>query len=476
VNGKEVNILESNPFELIQRHIEGTANRLSIIKQFGQEGAEKQFQEIYDKIRKESNSDTAEQWKWMWQEMNGTTRDMILHHMPRALAHFGSGAQAYASAAMLSLASISNVISGPVPMAVRFGLGNTTKAWARVAANSIGKRLGVRMPETERLLEQFKEMGGWSRSTLRMTSDTEMIHEQTARYAETAMKWLGMDAANRHLNKVANLAAHYAMTDAIESLRNGTDNGGLKALWGMDAKGLKEMLKTEGGWDDADLERILKDGVTEDDAARFIQRSSTMTNVFMESAETKPQALGNGFWRRVFAYTSYFRMLGNTAMDTLSYAKKGNYRPLVTLLLGAPAMALIDDYVRDFLKGTINQDEDFGERLVEAVMGSGALGIPGTWYKSFKWWYRDGDAPFGMPVLEWYGKLGNGFCKSAQKAFSDDYDSDDAAFEAYRTAVKGAGILRVADKLMGGPYTEYLEDKYRGEGQLSRSRASRQAR
>ena len=163
-------------------------------------------------------------------------------------------------------------------------------------------------------------------------------------------------------------------------------------------------------------------------------------------------------------------------MDTLSYAKKGNYRPLVTLLLGAPAMALIDDSVRDFLKGTINQDEDFGERLVEAVMGSGALGIPGTWYKSFKWWYRDGDAPFGMPVLEWYGKLGNGFCKSAQKAFSDDYDSDDAAFEAYRTAVKGAGILRVADKLMGGPYTEYLEDKYSGEGQLSRSRASRQAR
>jgi len=476
VNGKQVNILESNPFELIKRHIEGTSNRLSIIKQFGQEGAEKQFQEIYDKIRKESNSDTAEQWKWMWQEMNGTTRDMILHHMPRALAHFGSGAQAYASAAMLSLASVSNVISGPVPMAIRFGLGNTTKAWARIAANSIGRRFGVKMPETEALLEQFKEMGGWSKSTLRMTADTEMIHEQAARYAETAMKWLGMDAANRHLNKVANLAAYYAMTDAIESLRNGTDNGGLKALWGMDAKGLKEMLKTEGGWDSADLDRILKDGVTEDDMARFIQRSSTMTNVFMESAETKPQALGNGFWRRVFAYTSYFRMLGNTAMDTLSYAKKGNYRPLVILLLGAPAMALIDDSVRDFLKGTINQDEDFGERLVEAVMGSGALGIPGTWYKSFKWWYRDGDAPFGMPVLEWYGKLGNGFCKSAQKAFSDDYDSDDAAFEAYRTAVKGSGILRVADKLMGGPYTEYLEDKYSGEGQPSRSRASRQAR
>ena len=63
----------------------------------------------------------------------------------------------------------------------------------------------------------------------------------------------------------------------------------------------------------------------------------------------------NGFWRRVFAYTSFYRTMGAVVSDTMRYAKEGNYRPLITLILGAAVL------------GSAERD---GRRLVMVIAGS----------------------------------------------------------------------------------------------------------
>jgi len=473
VDGKEVPILETNPFRIIQQHIERGANRLAIVERYGQEGATKFFDEVYNQIAREAKDQgVANQWMWMWQRMNGSAKDAFSESFkdhPYIRDILGT-MENYGRVAQLSAATALNVITGPVPIATRYGTARTTSAIIRLGAASIAKRLGVNMPMTDAVakdVNRYASMGGHSNEALKVTSDTTDIHSNIA---NTIMRGYGMNAINVFLNKVANHAAERAMQDALSSLRKNPGNDTMKGLWGMDAKGLKNFLKSEGDFSDADINRMIKDGASFDDVARIVQKSSTITNLFEESAATMPSAMSNGWWRRLFAYTSWFRMMGATVADTANYAKQGNLRPLATLLTGATLTQIVADNVMSFLKGKIEQEEDFFEKIYDVFARSGLIGIAGPVSENIKWATRYGESPLGMPAYGFWWNMTYGMYNAAKKAVDDD--PSEAANKAYRTMIKGIPLFRIIDNALDGPYSRYLEGRY-GGGSSTAPRISR---
>jgi hypothetical protein len=378
---------------------------------------------------------------------------------------------------MLSSAQISNILTGPLPGMMKFGTWNMTKAGSRLIAQKLAQRFGAKMPRTETLLEKFRREGGWSKETQKVTGETEDISGSVRGMADEFLKATGMEAANRFLNKTSNFAAEYALNDALAALRKPSSDNVFKKLWGMDKKNLRNFLKREGSWDDAAIDRIIKDGLSPEDHAQFIQRSSTNTNVFMERAHTRPELMKNGFWRRVFAYTSYYRMMGSVVADTMRYAREGNMRPLITLIIGAPLMGMAEKRAKEYLKGVINQTDHaadkaltFAGELLDAVAGAGALGLPGSFMSNIKWWAKRGGAPLTMPYLDWWGRVAKGMYDSVIKGVEEG--PEEGAERSYYTAIKNVPIFRMIDNAVGGPYSQYLRGRYGGRGS-SRDRSSR---
>jgi hypothetical protein len=474
-----VQILETNPFKVLPNVIEGASRRLAFAKNWGPKPGEalKMHEEIRNSITRESGSDNAFVWDYLWQDMQGRTLDEFFEGMTGDIKGFLYSAEAISRGLMLSSAQISNIITGPLPGMIKFGAWNMTKAGARLISQKLAKRLGVPMPETEALLEQFRREGGWSKETMKVTGETEDIGKSVAGIADIFLKKTGMEAANRFLNKMSNFASHYALEDAIEGLRK-PRLGTFRKAWGMDPKGLKEFLKREGEWSDSDIDRIIKNGLTEEDHARFIQKSSTNTNVFMERANTRPSFMKNGFWRRVFSYTSYYRMMGSVVADTMKYAKEGNYRPLITLLLAAPVLGMAEKHLKEYLKGVILQADEkkdealtFAGQLLDAIAGAGALGFPGAMLSNLKWWTKRGGAPLTFPQAEWWGKVTYGMYNAVVKGI--EKSPDEGAKQAYYTTIKNVPIFRVIDNMLGGPYTQSLEKYRHGGHRQRRSRSHR---
>jgi len=474
-----VQILETNPFKVLPNVIEGASRRLAFAKNWGPKPGEalKMHEEIRNSITRESGSDNAFVWDYLWQDMQGRTLDEFFEGMTGDIKGFLYSAEAISRGLMLSSAQISNIITGPLPGMVKFGAWNMTKAGARLISQKLAKHLGVPMPETEALLERFRREGGWSKETMKVTGETEDIGKSVAGIADTFLKKTGMEAANRFLNKMSNFASHYALEDAIEGLRK-PRLGTFRKAWGMDPKGLREFLKREGEWSDSDIDRIIKNGLTEEDHARFIQKSSTNTNVFMERANTRPELMKNGFWRRVFAYTSYYRMMGSVVADTMKYASEGNYRPLITLIVGASVLGTAEKEIKEFLKGVILQADDeknealtFAGRLLDAIAGAGALGFPGAMMSNLKWWTKRGGAPLTFPQAEWWGKVTYGMYNAVVKGIEES--PDEGAKQAYYTTIKNVPIFREIDNMLGGPYTQSLEKYRHGGHRQRRSRSHR---
>ena len=56
---------------------------------------------------------------------------------------------------------------------------------------------GVRMPQTEAMLEDLRRRGAWARATQKVTGDTENLSHSIGGMADTFLKKTGMEAANR---------------------------------------------------------------------------------------------------------------------------------------------------------------------------------------------------------------------------------------------------------------------------------------
>jgi len=460
VDGKKVPILETNPTLIMERHIRRASDRLAFIERYGQDGATKIFDDLYRDILYESGDPTvANQWLWMWQKLQGTYKDAWLENMrdyPNAMGAIGAG-ENYARAAQLSMATPLNAITGPVPIATRYGAARTINSMAKTAAVSIEKRLHVDMPflrDTVKNIEKQQEMGVSSEAALRVTAETADVHSGVA---NTLLRAEGMNAINVYLNKVAGLTSEKALMDSLEIMRSNKSEGILRGLWGIDKKGITNFLKEEGRYTDADIQRMVKDGPTYDDISQLAQRSSTITNMFEEGANTMPASMASGWWRRLFAYTSWARLKGATVADAVRYARQGNVRPLVTLLVGDIATGYVQYELMNYLKNRDDRDVSFGEKLFDVAVSAGLGGVYGAVALDIMWSYRGQGSPLGMPTISWMWDLTMGMGKALITAV--EKSPTEGAKQAYFTILRNFPALKAVDNLLDGPYTHERREK-----------------
>jgi hypothetical protein len=240
-------------------------------------------------------------------------------------------------------------------------------------------------------------------------------------------------------------------------MRSNKSEGILRGLWGIDKKGITNFLKEEGRYTDADIQRMVKDGPTYDDISQLAQRSSTITNMFEEGANTMPASMASGWWRRLFAYTSWARLKGATVADAVRYARQGNVRPLVTLLVGDIATGYVQYELMNYLKNRDDRDVSFGEKLFDVAVSAGLGGVYGAVALDIMWSYRGQGSPLGMPTISWMWDLTMGMGKALITAV--EKSPTEGAKQAYFTILRNFPALKAVDNLLDGPYTHERREK-----------------
>jgi hypothetical protein len=361
VGGKLVKILETDPLKVIPRHIELAHKRISIIREFGKDATAK-VEKIGRKLQQEEGSFAADAWKDMWADMNGFPVDKFNH------SHWafrgGDALLQIARAGQLTLAALANV-GGYYPVTVRHG----PKAFARAFIDSF--RSNAFEP-----LAQARRAGGWSYDVLSDLYMAEDLHGVAGSIARGTLKVTGMNAINRHINKVGSLAAMYDLEAGMSVIRKGK-TGALRQAWGLTAKEYRTQLKKQFKFTDADINRMVEKGPKQSDFARVAQMTPEAINLFRETGMTRPRWMSKYMARQVFAYTGFVRAFGNVASDALSSAKRGNVKPLATLLFGGAASGELILALKGLVYDRKREDKTWYSRLWHDLTFAGTLGLLG---------------------------------------------------------------------------------------------------
>ena len=132
-----VQVLEVDPFKVIPSSIEAAARRLAFVKNWGPVTSDslKAHEAHRNAIAQEAGSETAYIWDYLWQDMQGRSRDEFLESMGSTLQRTFNAGEAIARSLMLSTAQISNIVAGPFlswSSSGRCGWRRITRNWRRV--------------------------------------------------------------------------------------------------------------------------------------------------------------------------------------------------------------------------------------------------------------------------------------------------------------------------------------------------------
>lgn len=356
-SGKRVKILETDPFRIARTHFRDAGRRIAVLKEFGLEPTAKAKQ-IGKALQREQGSVAREAFEDMWQDLNGVrvTKRAVssIIDIPLTLARTGQ----------LTLAALANV-GGYFPVAARHPL-----SFFRAFRDS------YRNSRTFEPLVEARRLGGWSYDTL---SDLYMIEDMRGISRAVANKTLratGMNAINRHINKVGSLAAMYDLERGLGAIRH-RQTGALKSLVGLTEKQYRASLRRNFNFTDADITRMVERGPNRADLARVAQMTPEATNLFRETGYVRPRWMSHYAARQVFAYTGFVRAIGNVLSDAVQAAKGGNILPLATYAFGAVLSGEAIQTLKGLVLDREREDPTFLARLWHDLLFAGALGLPG---------------------------------------------------------------------------------------------------
>jgi hypothetical protein len=363
VRGKVVKILEIDPFIISDRYLKSAGRRMGIIQYFGQ--GNKTVHSILDRIG--DNPEMRQLVNDAWADLQGLSTGK---QMPGALGTAGRGIEIAVRGQLLSLASLANV-TGYHPIITKYGLRNTIKAFGETWTGSEG-------------LEFNRRAGGWFKDMFEEHAATTDLEGRTGRFVKKELKWTGFEGINRNLNRVAGRAAQMAVEDALNMIRKGDTAGILKDLK-TNKKQLIRQLMDDFYFTEADIARMTKEGMSRMDRARVAQRAPAIVNVMGESVLDRPSWMRKSIARRILAYTSFGRAMGNIMSDAVSQARKGNFKLLAKMTVGGLAAGETETFLKNWVKNRERTDKDVLDRLVNDLFASMTLGLPGIAAERIRW-------------------------------------------------------------------------------------------
>jgi hypothetical protein len=364
VDGKTVKILETDPFVIAERYLHTAPRRLGIIRHFGQ--GNKTVYSVLDKIG--DNPELRQLINDAWVDLQGISKGK---QMPGTLGSIGRGTETLIRGQLLSLASLANV-TGYHPIISKYGLRNTIKAFGETWTKSEG-------------VEFNRKVGGWFKETFYEHAATVDLEGRAGRVAKAELRWTGFNAINRNINKVAGRAAQMAVEDALNLLRKKDNVAEIFKELHTSKKQLIRQLRDDFYFKDADIARMVEKGMSKMDKARVAQRAPAIVNVMGESALDRPSWMRKPLARRILAYTSFGRAMGNIMADAVSLAKKGNFKLLAKMLFGGTVAGEVETFLKGWVKNRERTDKNIWDRIANDIFASMTLGLPGIAFERTKW-------------------------------------------------------------------------------------------
>jgi len=479
-SGERVKILNTNWQTAAEKYIQSVSRRLSIIENFGdfkEDGTwvsgQKAAENIVDGAVKSldglGHKSEARVAADMWSALNGTQNQAALkwlraHKLETPIAT----GEAIARTATLTGATPSQFATGWVPIATRFGTAGTAKSIARQVASAIGldpktafeqhlrENTGVLAQDlakenlsTKGLLKLGREAGATAKDTLGHTFTTEDIAGGAQRVSNAVLGAVGFNASNRFLNSVSVLASAENLAHSIQIIREGK-TGAVRKLWGMDAEGAAKGLRDNFDFTQADIDRMADTGVTKNDLAQAMQRGTSKANLFRETVFERPPWMNAVLARKMMAYTSYARAMGNPLSDALSAARSGNVRPIATLLVGGTVGGAVLKEFKDLLFRKPDEPDkdalDTASRLLKYQMNASIYGLAGSYAQTAGYGIKHGDfSGPGSAMLDWWLKNAAGAVKSTKAG---------ELTPSYEAFARTTPVVKAADAWLGGPLSQ----------------------
>ena len=374
IGGKKVAVLDTNPYTAIPRYIERMSKRIGVLENFGDD-----LSVIEGLKNKASNWKHRELINEHFEALQGMSSQDIqnIKFETSKLGKVLSTTESIVRLRQLSAATIQNLV-GSVQSMEKYGLSNTIKAMIDPIAAKMGN-----IPAKERiaLLHQYD---AFAKDVLKGQTFAEGFQGTSQKIAHTGFKLTGMNVANRYIDMVSGGAALRSVEHGVDIIRRG-EKGALKIITGGDAKTYLRQLKKDFLFSDSDIKSIVKNGLSEKQKARIVQRAPSLTNAYRESVIDRPLWMKGPIMKRVLAYQSFPRVMGNIAKDALIEARHGNMVPLTRLMAGQIVAGETIQGIRNFLLNRNHRDEEIAERLANDLLEGGTFGIPGSVWRIIKY-------------------------------------------------------------------------------------------
>lgn len=480
VGNRKVPVWNSNPFEVLNQQIEGAARRLGIIKYFDQFKADEKVSEMANKLWESAGAGKGgklrDAFLDVWDQLNGHARFREANKELEKIISIAKPGENIARVAQLSGAVVSNALGGWVPSAVRAGGINTVKAFAQTAANSLANRLpGNIQLKSQAEIDVIRGMGASLKDVLGGIGETEDISGTARKIGDKVHAATGFTGANRMINTATALAAVHDFADKIHALRSTKQDDWVKKIMGADKKEIRQQLKDEYNWTDAEIDRMKDNGinykdfarVAQDrkskaymDLARVAQSSTAKGNVFRETPMTRRGFLTTRGMRMVQAYTSYLRARGQQLSDNVKAAKRGNLVPLVRNLVGSALAGMLIDKSKEWLMGREHKtDTPLAIRLADWMLEAGTFGMAGGAAEDAYWMMKLQRPSFvTIAQWEWLGQAMMGAPIKALKKGLKEGSWGDGLKELYIQEGKQVPAVKYLDARFKGPIKERAEE------------------
>jgi hypothetical protein len=416
--GKAVRLLETDPFQEYQHYINGASSRIASINSIrnvpgygvGDYPHYRSAIEAFIADRKNgmiadgSGKKRISLAEGVWDGVMGFQRGIGANFTDNPVVSGILSAESIARAGTLSMSQVTNAVGGWYPIYAQAGL----KPFAKAVVNVTKAKLGNK--EAQRQLDMTRDLMGWTNDYFRFTEETSSLHKRAGEFSKESLRVLGFEAANRMLNKAASLAGYDFLTTKVSQIRAGH----------KDSQFFREQMKRDFGWKDADIDRMIESGATKKEYGKVVQEFVAKSNIFRENPGDIPPWMRTEWGSRIMSLNSFNRAMGNMLSDAIGEVNLGyklsrqaggsklkstgeairHTDKLGRLLLGGAASEFVLDTFRDLMYARRDHDEEWFEFVFNTIMGSGAIGLLGSYYEDLKWSHRFGNDYVSLESLK----------------------------------------------------------------------------
>lgn len=402
-NGEVLKVLETDFIKSFYHYVDNNSRRIASIEHFGPNS------EHVVKLLDDMGNDFFGRnvMHSVWNDFQGIPKSPGVY--TNVLGQAMLTAEPIARMFQLSGSVLPN-ITGTAWVARKWGLANTLRA-QQVLIRALDK---AKYPEEWQRVQIHRALGGIAEDVLNYLGETELASRggsRAERFGKLSHKFLGKTGLKffeGNTNAVAGIAASHYMEGALDVVKNGKEGAWAK-LTGATSDAMRRELKRDFLFTDADIDRMVANGMDVHDKARVIQTAPALVNAWRISATSRPWIAKNPIIQSMLAYSSWARVRGHMVADAISEAKHFNFKPLAKelgygVLTGEAVRGL-----KVFFKNQEYNDKNTWDRIKKDLFESSSFGYWGSIYESLKYVPEAVHGPFSTaaavafpPALEWY--------------------------------------------------------------------------